>query len=372
MFHVKHRLVPAAWVAGGCLVGSIIAGCETPPDAVFTAPVVEPIEAGGRFRITFNSGPDVVRGFDPGGRLLYRSRGLVPFGGEWALLSVPPDGGTVREEVAVYRAAVTSPVANLRFDPTGRTLVLWREPVADVHGCGDPAPPPPPVVGLTLYHLPPQDGAPLSSVPVRALELPNVSGAATPAQRVRRTPAELEATRSGADPFGPAVLPDGSAAFVSDGDSLWRIVLGAPTAAPEFVAIGAFPAVSPDGRTLAFAEPLGLDSTTTTTVVTRPFVSCVQTTVTISAAGWQVVLHDLASGGQAVLAPGLEPHFDSSGARVLVRRDGLYWVSRADGREEALAGTSGAVAPALAPDGSLVAFSLGPAATADVYFVRLH
>ncbi|MDH3497211.1 MAG: hypothetical protein OER21_10630 [Gemmatimonadota bacterium] len=372
MFHVKHRLVVAAWLVGGCLAGTVLAGCDPPPDAIFTAPTVEPIEAGGRFRITFNSGPDVVRGFDPGGRLLYRSRGLVPFGEEWALLSVPPDGGTVREEVAVYRAAVTSPVANLRFDPTGRTLVLWREPVADVHGCGDPAPSPPSVVGLTLYHLPPRDGAPLSSVPARALELPNVSGAATPTQRVRRTPAEFEATLRGADPFGPAVVPDGSAAIVSDGDSLWRIALGDPASPPEFVAVGAFPAVSPDGRTLAFAEPVGLDSTTTTTVVPRPFVSCVQTTVTISAAAWQVVLYDLASGGQAVLAPGLEPHFDITGARVLVRRDALYWVSRADGSEEALAGTSGAVAPALSPDGTRVAFSLGPVATADVYFVRLN
>jgi hypothetical protein len=115
-----------------------------------------------------------------------------------------------------------------------------------------------------------------------------------------------------------------------------------------------------------------VDSTIDTTSVGAGFSICVQQTVRITATGWEVELHDLSSGAVTNLGSGLEPRFDPLAARLLVRRDALYWIPLGGGSSEIIPNTEGAHSPAIAPDGSIVAFSIGGATDADVYVVRIR
>jgi hypothetical protein len=357
-----------------------LAGCQEPDDTLFTAPALEPVEQGGRFRVTFNPGPDVTRGFTPdGARIVYRSRGLGGFGDEWRLLSSPIDGvGAVREEAELYRAAVEDgPVGHITFDANGRTLSIWRPSIEGFHWCGPPTPVGPEVTELVLLRLGPEDGLPISSISMHSIIPPIVFLASTlgaELKRVRLTPAEQLVRTLGANPFGPVVAPTGDdIAYVSDGDNIWRVVLTDPAAPRELVGQGAFPALAPDGSLLAVALPTGVDSSMAVDTLVLGLGLCIQETVTISATGWQTMVYDLAADSSWVVTAGRYPQFDPSGTRLLVRRgDGLHWITLASGTEALVPGTSGAYAPSVSSDGSIVAFSLVGAAGPDVYFVRLN
>lgn len=350
------------------LLAAALAACSVPDDALFDPPVVEPVDEGGVLRLTFNPGPDVVRGFGPDGRVVYWSRGLPPSGSGSALLSLAPTGGAAAEEVAIYRQGLIDEVRQLVFDAGGRVLATWKTPTEKVHGCGPPAPTPPTGVVLGIYRLGVQDGAPLSTTPTRSVDLPVIEGAATSSQTVRITPAEAEIRARGVDPYGPSLSADGSVAVYSDGDALWRFDPGDSQAPADSVGPGAFPAVSPDGTLLAAAIPAVLDTITGSISVPGAFGDCTQTTIELVAQGWQVVLYDLATGAASDLGPGLEPRFDPAGARLLVRREALYWVPIGGGPGELVPGTGGAFAPAISPAGA-VAFSRGNSPDHNVYLL---
>jgi hypothetical protein len=346
--------------------------CRAPDDIVFTPPVVEPVEESGRLRVTFNPGPDLVRGFSADGRrILYRSRGLAGFGDEWRILSVPVAGGEVREEAALYRAGLSDPVSTLASDPGGRTLVVWKAIGPPFMGCGSPAPTGPTVETLVILRLDEVDGRALSALPITLIPTPTILGGGTPNQQVRILPAELEIRALGVDPFGPAADPGGAGVgFVSDGELVWRVQLTDPAASLDSIGEGAFPALSSDGTQLAAATPSGTVTTFDTTVVAAGLGVCVQETVTIRPAAWQVVLYDLGSGTATAIGEGVEPRFDPAGGRLLVRRsEGLYWLDLTSGAASFVSGTEGGYSAAISPDGSTIAFSAMGSEGHDVFLV---
>jgi hypothetical protein len=350
----------------------LIAACAQPDDTLFTSPPLPPVEIGpGLFRVTWNPQPDVVRGFTPDGRMVYRARDLPGVDSGWALVTMNLADGSTREEARIYRLALRDTIAQIVIGASARSLVNWRtlaEAGFDCRVCPSPNVP----IVVAIRRLPPTDGAPLSALPTRVITMPNhlVATGGCLDTRFRFRPAEQEAAQNRVNPYGPVERADGSAGFYSDGETVWRYDPADPAAPPDSVGPGVFPALSPDGLVLAAAVPLGLDSTSG--VCTSGLCPCRLETVTISATGWSVVLHDLA-GGSATLADGLEPVFDPLAARLVVRRaDGLYWVDLATGAATAIPRTERAYAPALAPDGSILAFTAERFGNPDVFYLRIR
>lgn len=190
--------------------------------------------------------------------------------------------------------------------------------------------------------------------------------------RVRFTPAIQELTSSGVNPFGPVIVPAASMIYYSNGETIWRLHLSL-NSPPDSVGLGVFPAASRDGRMLAAAVPIGVDSTSTFCTGGSGLRPCQQETVMITSPGWESVVWNLESGAETLRVSGAEPQFDPAGDRLLVRRpDGLYWVSLDSGNEELIPGTSGAIAPSISPDGSSIAFSRFDPPGIDVYLLRLR
>jgi hypothetical protein len=199
-----------------------------------------------------------------------------------------------------------------------------------------------------------------------------VQGEGTLAQRVRVHPAARDVDRTGGNAFGPVPLPGGTEMIYSDGEQLWRVAPADTLAAPQLLGLGAYPALSPDGQTLVYARPVGLDSVVQTYSIPVGIVICNEEHVEVTATGWEVVSRDLASGVEQVVADGLDPAFDPLGGRVVVRSDQLQWVDLATGAVSPIPGTVGAFGPSVSPDGQLLVFSrLDGPTNSDVYFVRI-
>jgi hypothetical protein len=336
----------------------------------------------GVFRVTYGSGPAVARGFLPDGRLLFRAYDLPPLGSDWVLISVPPDGGYVREEARLYRAALFDDLGHLTTDGGRRLLTLWKTAIPGTHGCPDssltvlgtpgPAPRTPSPVGITIFGLPETDGIPVGAIPSRFVSTGLVEGAGTTRQRVRVHPAARDVDRTGANAFGPVLLPGGMEMIYSDGQELWRAATVDTSAQPRSLGPGAYPALRPDGRMLVYARPTGLDSTVRTFTIPAGLTACVEEYVEISATSWEVVSWDLDSDLQEVLVAGLDPAIDPLGGRLVVRTGQLEWLDLEAGTTSSIPGTTDAFAPSVSLDGKLLAFSRfnGPS-NSDVYFVRL-
>jgi hypothetical protein len=350
------------------LAVGLLAACESPSDVVVDPPTFAPVEdEGGRFRVTWGSGQDGVRGFLPDGRLLFRTLDLVPFGEAWILASAPLEGGLVREEVAVYRPAVRHQMGTLVSEAVQRVLGVWQPASPGVHSCPAPAPRTPTPVAITLYALPETDGVPVASLPSRYFPMTTVVGAGTTQQRVRVNPAVRDADRDGANPFGPVLLSGSTELIYSDGEQLWRASVTDTATPPVLIGPGAYPALSPDRRTLAYSRPIGLDSTVSTFSIPLGLVSCNEEHVEVTAASWEIVLRDLASGSERILGEGRDPAFDPNAARLVARSTDLRWLDVGTGAATPIRATTGAFAPAMSADGGILAFSLG----GDVYFLRL-
>jgi hypothetical protein len=355
------------------------AGCREPDDTLFVRPTLPPVEiAPGLFRVTWHDAPDVVRGFTPDGQhIVYQSRDLPGFGEGWRVLTAGMADGVVREEAGAYRQGLIEPVGTVVVGTQDRLLAVWRtESVVTCAGC----PPPPAVLDLTIWRLPPTDVVPFATLPPpRAIPLPVFQlvdvqcGDPPPGpflRQIRERPAEREVIDRRTNPYGPVELPDGSAAFYSNGEGIWRYDPADGTAPADSIGPGAFPALSPDGLTLAGAVAVGLDSTVSR--CTGGF-CCLQDNIAITFAGWELVLVDLATGGSRTLGPGLEPAFDPLAGRLVARRsDALYWVDLGTGDPTLITGTEGGFAPAISPDGSLLAFSADRFGNADVFYVRIR
>jgi hypothetical protein len=389
------------WLLAVGLAGCPLAmGCRTPSDVLYGPPIVTPTQdAEGRFRVTFGPQPDAVRGFTEDGRLLFRTRDVAPFGHEWMLASVPVDGGQMREEFSAYRQALISEVGAFVTDGSQRVLVAWRPPhfwspiSPGYDGCPDsavtdqgepgPAPRAPSPIGVTFLALGADDGASISSVPARyasshasffvSARYEGDDPTYTLRKRVRVTPALRDVKQTGANPFGPVILTGIGQIVYSDGEHIWVARTVDTAAPPVLLGDGAYPALSPDGHTLAYARPLGLDSTEQDFTIRLSTGVCVQTQVEITAASWEIVLRDLESGSERVLTEGQEAVFDPRAPRVVVRGPDLRWVDLSTQDVVEIPETAGAFAPAISRDGGVLAFSLIPegATAGDIYFVRI-
>jgi len=375
VFHVKrlHLLI-------ALLVSS---GCESPSDVIPSPPAFVPAEdQDGRFRVTSGSGLEIARSFLPDGRLLFRAFDLPPFGRDWILMSAPVDSGWLREELAAYRPSFLDDVSHLAHDGERRILVLWKAALPRVHGCPDssittlgtpgPAPRTPSPVGLTFLTLPDVDGTPILAIPSRSVSTRLVDGAGTTDQRVRVFPSLRDADRTSANPFGPVLVPGADELIYSDGEFLWRASVSDASASPTPLGRGSYPALDPDGTRLAYARPLGLDSVVTTYTIPVGLATCVEEHVEISANDWEVVVRELESGTETVVAQGRDAAWDPAADRLVVRDSAFRWVDLASGAATIIPATVGAFSPALSADGAILAFSLiNPTTNADVYFLRL-
>jgi hypothetical protein len=264
--------------------------------------------------------------------------------------------------------------------------VLWKPPMSGARGCPDssettegtpgPAPATPSPVGLVIFSLPTEDGASITSIPSRAISTGAVAVETVPGgnilARVRVTPALRDVARTGANPFGPIAIPGTDDIIYSDGERLWQASATDTGAAPAPLGEGAYPALSPDGTAFAYARPVGLDSTVQTFTIPVGLVQCVQTQVEITAASWEVVLRDVDSGDEQVLTEGVEPAFDPLAQRLVVRGSDLQWFDLSTLTAVSISGTTGAFAPAVSPDGTVLAFSLFSSGTnSDVYYLRI-
>jgi hypothetical protein len=366
-----------AW-SGAVLLGAtvLVLACKSLSDVVFERPTFAPqLDAQGRLRVTFGPGADVMRGFTLDGRLLFRADNLAPFGTGWILASVPPTGGQVREEVGVYRPALKTQMGTLVSDGSQRVLATWMPPIPGYHGCPERTPLLPSPVYVVAYALPAQDGVPIGSVPSRAIwtNAVEISGLGGLDKRVRVTPTLRDVARTGANPFGPVILPGTGDMIYSDGEHILRASIADTSTGPTLLADGAYPALSPDGRSLAYARPVGLDSTQQVFTDTVGLAICVQTQVEITAAGWEVVLRDLESGEDSVLTDGMEPVWDPSAERLVVRGTTLEWFYLSTQTSVPIEATAGAFAPAISPDGHVLAFSLFSQGTnTDVYYLNVN
>jgi hypothetical protein len=201
--------------------------------------------------------------------------------------------------VAVYRSAVLTELGSLVVSEDRRVLTAWVGSDPWIDGCPKPAPPPPSVLEISLYELGAVDGTPMASLPTRSASTGAVIGSGTDFKRVRVSPALRELDASGDNPFGPALARRGSVVD-SDGDSLRMVSLGTSTD-PELLGLGAYPAVSPDQRLLAFAMPVSVDSVVETYVVPMGRGLCTQEHVEVTNDGWEIGVLDLDSGIEVVL-----------------------------------------------------------------------
>lgn len=382
--------------AAAVLAASALApACKSPSDVLYEPPSLAPkLDEQGRLRVTFGPGADVLRGFTPEGRLLFNADELAPFGSGGILASVPPDGGQVREEAGIYRPAFPDPIGTLVWQGAGgahRLLALWKQAIPGYDACPDssmttegtpgPAPIPLSPVNVEIYSLPAQDGGAIVSIPSRPVPITPVvtknyypdNAKGYTLKRVRVAPAQRDVARTGANAFGPVTLPGTDAMVYSDGERLWQASIADTSEAPVLIGDGAYPAVSPDGHWMAYARPLGLDSTEQVFLIENPLQDCIETYVEMTAGSWDVVLRDLVTGEEEVLGAGVEPVFDPLGDRLVVREGGdLRWLSLSTQASIPIAGTRGAFAPAISPDGNLLAFSLFSTGTnSDVYYLRI-
>jgi hypothetical protein len=347
--------------------------CGSPSDVIYVPGPSPPVEgANGLFRVTFGTGPAVESGFTSDGRLLIRTRDVAPFGMGWLILSVSPEEGRSREEAALYRQALVDEMGSLRTLGQRRVLATWKQPVQGTDGCLPPAPVVAPLVGVTFFDLPADDATVVDRLPSRFANYGIVTGAASLQQRARVTPALQEIRANDGNPFGPALVPGGNDVIYSDGERIWRASMEDVSQPADLIGVGAYPAVSDDGTLLAYARPADVDSTVTLYVVPSLLAVCYQEQVEITAGRWEIVVRDLASGTERVLGDGLEPVFDPMAPRVVVRGADLSWVELADGVRTSIVGTGGAFAPAISPDGTLLAFSLPGDANSDVYYLPIR
>lgn len=349
------------------LVVGMALACSATTDVVVEIPESAPLPGDGALRLTVNAAPDLVRGFLPDGRLLFRTTGLVPFGTSTILASIAVSGGSAREEAVVYRRALRIQVETLAQVPGRRVLGAVSPPLAGLDGCPPPAPAPPSAVSVTWYELGEVDGTPVSSLPIHTASTGAVTVTGSTSYRVRQNPALRDVTVLGANPFGPVLMPDGSTLY-SDGETIWRTRLTDTTGQRDSVAWGAYPLLSGDARSLIFARPLVVDSVTQTYTIPLGLGVCTQEHVIISYAGWEVVTLDLESSGLQVLGRGAEPVLDPLAPRLLVRDGSLVWLTYDGVRSEPIPGTSGAFAPAVSPDGTVLAFSRRTDDNTDAYY----
>jgi hypothetical protein len=370
LFHVKLAVLA-------------VVACADPSDVLYEPEVSAPIEVSpGLFRLTTNPGPDYVRGVMADGRVLYLTSGLQGGPSDPGIVSVDPAGGTVRSEAGAYGTVLPGLIINdYHATDTRRTLLTVIPPRGRDHYCGDigfPAPTPA-FVAWRLFVLPGTDGAAFSSLNRFERTLPliqnagfDASGRPNGPKRIRFVPALHDADSSGTRALGPAISASGQHAYLSDADSIWRLDLTDTTVSPVAITEGSYPVLTAGGEALFVARASLADSVSTPTVVVYGLIACSQTIVTYTVGEWTTVRVDLASGTEDTIGIGTDAALLGDTALVVRRPDGLHALRLSDGVSTLLMDDPTATSPAVAPDGSFIAFTSRRFGNPDVMLLRFQ
>lgn len=361
----------------------LLIGCEVDRGFVVPPDPGAPLEVRPDiFRLTFHRQPDLVPHWLDSVTVGYRSRNFAlfeaPLDTGALLLARSIRGGPSQERGRRLREqgtplnllAMSAPVTG-----SAQFIAFWQRAPNDVAVCRLPCP----GVAARGASVVRTDGAATDSLlllPRWDLQFDRIRDSVGLTDRfvdVRFLPADADALTRGTNPFGPAVSGASPAFVLSDGAAIYRGsgVPGDPML--DSVTAGAYPALSPDGRLLAFTRIALSDSTTETCTVFAGLGSCIQTTTTVLEASREIWLHTLATGDEQMLLAGAEQAaFDADGSRVVVvTAAGLAWVDVASGGTTPIPNTAGAHSPAVSPDGRYVAFVAEWSGQPDVYFARV-
>lgn len=371
MFHVK-------------LLGLMLLGaCADPGELLYEPADNFPSEVSpGLFRLTTNPGGDFVRAVTADGRVRFAATGLAGGPPEQGVVSADIDTGRIRLEGGAYRTLLPE-LALTNYLSQPRLLVALLPPQDRNHTCTlrpQFIAPGPERVGWRVFLLPDVDGAAFAGLPRFERDVPAFSpvgfgpnGSLLQPKRIRMLPGLDESERLGTNPWGPAVTPDARYAYVSDADSIWRYDLTQLDSIPVAIDSGAYPVLSADGAFLFFARPVITDSTSTvTTLVYSPLASCTQTLVQFTAARWTLHRRDLTNGTTDSIGFGAEPALLGDTALVVRTLGGITTVRLSDGVATLLIPDPTATSPAVAPDGSFIAFTSRRFGNPDVLFLRLN
>lgn len=366
------RLISLALVLG-------MAACHVADDTITLPTAGFPTQANLR-HVTFNLGPDVTPLWSPDGTMLsYVAQGQPPAAiGQWLRWRIPVEGGIAGEELQPYRTGGSiEPLPVLRA-PSGTLAALAFVRVFQGVDCGCSGEPWPMAKSLVVAALdlaaplPAFDALPQFEVALVGREVADSVG--RPLYRVRFTPALARRLDDVSAAFGPSWAPDGGRLVVSDGSRLWIWnVSGGTLDSVPGVADAAFPRWSPDGTRIAFVRyPQDSVRVTSCLIPADSDVACFashQTTVTSNAEVW-VVAPD--GSGLARVGLGEESAWlPSSNALLVSRLTGLVLIDLATGAEQAVANTTGAREPAVAPDGRRAAFVARFSGNQDLWTVEL-
>ena len=367
------------------LTAAVVAAtaCSEPSDILYEPEPQLPVEiAPGLTRLTVSPGPDYVRGVTADGRVIYLAAGLVGGPTAFGVVSMDPNGGSVRQEAGAYATVLPGLIAADYYEsPTRRTLLAMNPPGDKDQYCGDfshPAPAPA-YVGMRLYTLPPADGAAFSALPQVLIEFPLFQGRGTDStdrpvtpKLLRFVPALWDADSLGTRAAGPAISASGEYAYISDMETVTRLDLVNPQSPPVAMSAGAYPLLSASETELFVSRPVVSDSVARVDSIYYHFFLCVQVTTLYTVEEWQVWRLNLTTSDDAMVGIGAEPSRLGDSALVVRRADGLYVLRLQDGVSTLLVDDATATSPAVAPDGSFIAFTSRRFGNPDIFVLRLN
>ncbi|MEK6768570.1 MAG: hypothetical protein AABY85_06215 [Gemmatimonadota bacterium] len=357
------------------------AACHVADDTISLPTSGFPLQAGMR-HLTFSSGVDLTPLWSQDGTMLsYVAQSLPPAAlGQWLRWNIPAEGGIATEEQRAYRPpAATEPLPIVRAPSGPLAALAFLRTAANNCGCGNDPWPTVKAINVAVIDLAvapqPFDALPKIEIALPGYQVADTFGAARiPLFRLNFTPAFARRRDDLSAVFGPTWSPDGTRLAVSDGDQLWiwTVASGALDSVPG-VRDAAFPRWSPDGTMLAFTRyPQDSVEARICFVPADGSFACFadhRTTVRTSPEVW-VVAPD--GTGLTMVGPGEESAWLPSSSALLVSRGtGLVVIDLATGAEQAIANTTGAREPSVAPDGRRAAFVARFSGNQDLWTVEL-
>lgn len=361
--------------------------CADPSEPLYVRTPSGPVElSAGLFRLTTGPQLDYARAVLDDGTVLFVSSALPGAADSFGMAIADPAGGPARRINSVYQVGFPNQRIWTYVPGTTRPILFsLMHTRARYQWCGledsdgAPAPPRPPFGGWHLNVLPATDGQAVTDLARPSREIPvfqsnavNVTGRPLGPKRMREIPPMSEADELGANPFGPSVSTDERYAYVSDGVVVWRYDLADSAGPADSITDGAYPVLARDDATLFLARTTVTDSTATFSRFVYLDWICDQTYVEYTWDDWQVVRRDLATGVEDTVGVGAEPALLGTDRLVVRRPGGLYVLSLSDGSADLLVADPTATSPAVAPDGSALAFTSRAFGNPDIFLLRLR
>jgi hypothetical protein len=189
---------------------------------------------------------------------------------------------------------------------------------------------------------------------------------------LRFVPALWDADSLGTRAAGPAISASGEYAYISDMETVTRLDLVNPQSPPVAMSAGAYPLLSASETELFVSRPVVSDSVARVDSIYYHFFLCVQVTTLYTVEEWQVWRLNLTTSDDAMVGIGAEPSRLGDSALVVRRADGLYVLRLQDGVSTLLVDDATATSPAVAPDGSFIAFTSRRFGNPDIFVLRLN